>query len=97
MEFSTYGEAGNFSCSFASTMDQDWKAWYVVQDEAQARAVENARVNGALRVRFDYLVEGLEHNDYTPTIRAKVGAVHLTDVDGRILASPTYYLPEYLR
>ena len=97
MNFSEWGGRGNFNCSFHSTMDKDWKAWYVVQDEAQARAVESARSNKVLRVRFDYIVDGLDLAAHAPTIRARVAAVHLTDLNGNVLASPTYYLPEYLR
>lgn len=97
MNFSQWGKDGTFNCSFSSTMDKDWMAWYVVQDEAQARAVESARSNKALRVRFDYIVDGLNLTAYSPTIKARVAAVHLTDLQGNVLASPTYYLPEYLR
>lgn len=97
MNFSEWGGRGHFICSFNSTMDKDWKAWYVVQDEAQARAVESARSNKALRVRFDYIVDGLNLTAHAPTIQARVAAVHLTDLEGNVLASPSYYLPEYLR
>lgn len=78
----------SYFCNLKFSFPDLWFNWYLVPDEAQARAVEAARANQTLRVRFDGVIDSAEVTSDIPQVNTSVLRVHLVDEQGNILATP---------
>ena len=85
---------GTRTCNLVFNFQDDWNHWFIVPDEAQARAVEAARVSNNLKLRFDGILKSarVESNSsinyHAPFLETSVVRVHLVDGQGKILATP---------
>ncbi|WP_448228888.1 hypothetical protein [Pseudoxanthomonas mexicana] len=100
IEMRRMDNTGMRTCNIVFNFNDDWHHWFIVPNEAEARAVESARAKDKLKLRLQGVIKDVRVesnpsiNHYAPYIETSVLRVQLVDDKDNVLATPKPTKPQ---